>query len=301
MERICDLYRILGDSLDLDETLSSFDRELRRAVQYEAISVHLVESGRVVPAYVAGESFTSLISLETSMGCGFLEAAVHTGRSSFNIAIEKVPGLHTALILPLERADSVTSVVALYHRPPGRFSDADLALLETVAPKLAAAIENARTYQSAAKAAGIDPVTGALNARSMFQRLDAELARTRRRRDDLGILQCTVEGLDGVASEVKKGVLRRIATNLRERCREYDSVAWTGDHFVLILVGLTARDFEDKRLRLQSAVEEVGFVTGLPLSISQGAAFFPHDATDAEGLLAIAAERLRLSKSGQPA
>jgi predicted signal transduction protein with EAL and GGDEF domain len=44
-------------------------------------------------------------------------------------------------------------------------------------------------------------------------------------------------------------------------------------------------------------VEEVGMRAGLPLSASVGAAFFPEDASDAEGLLAAAAERLRLVRS----
>ena len=47
------MFRHLGSSLDLAETLATLDRELHRLVRYDAISVHLVEDCRIAPAYAA--------------------------------------------------------------------------------------------------------------------------------------------------------------------------------------------------------------------------------------------------------
>lgn len=301
MECLCHLYRVLGDSLDLEETLSSFERALRAYVKYAAISVHLVENGRLVPAHVTGESFSALLSLETACGNGYLEAALHTGRAFLNQEISGVPGLQRALTFPLENNHSITAVLALYHSPGNSFEEADLEVIRQIAPKLAAAVENTRVHQAAARFAGIDPVTGALNARSLFQRLDAELSRSRRRRDAVTVIQCEVDGICGDAPELRRNTLRRLADTLREHCREYDSVAWTGDKFILVVAGLTPADFGEKLARLQQAVADAGLRLGLPLSICTGAAFFPDEAADSEDLLSIADARLSRARRMQPA
>jgi len=299
VDRICSLYRVLGDSLDLSETLATFDRELRRAIPYEAISVHLMDGGRLMAAYSAGRFLASLLPLETAEGKTFLEVVVQTCRPALNYRLTHLPELHHALVMPLYRTDSVVAVLALYHSGQGVFAEDDLRLIEKVAPKLASAIENARLYESVAKLSGVDPYTSALNARSMFLRLDAELSRSRRRRDKVAVVQCVVEGIDEAVPDLRHNVLRQVAGILREHCREYDSVAWMGDRFVLVIAGLGSSDFEEKRANLQTAVEQVGFQTGLPLSITAGAAFFPEEATNSEGLLSAAEARLHRRRQAQ--
>lgn len=296
VNEFCDLFRTLGDSLDLEETLSRFDSELRRLIVYAAISVHLVEEGWLVPAYTAGEEFRTLSALEGRLGDGFLGQAA-AQRRPVNCRTEALGRLGTALVVPMEHDGAVTAVVALYGHPERTFSEGDLAKLLAVRAKLAASIENARRYQSAQKLAGIDRLTGALNTRAMFHQLDAELARARRAGESLAVVECAIDGMDESLPELSRRVYRQLAGSLRQCCREYDSVARPGDSFVLVLAGFTPADLEEKRAQIQMAVEEVGMRAGLPLSASVGAAFFPEDASDAEGLLAAAAERLRLVRS----
>ncbi len=300
MEKICELFRVLGNSLDLEETLSSFDQELRGLLGYEALSLHLVESGRLRPAYAAGEEFHILASLEPAAEEGFLGLAARIRQPVLNCRPERLGSLASALVVPLEHGGAVTAVLAIYHRGARIFSAADLHSLLAVAPKLAAAIENARTYQAASQLAGGDPLTGVLNARTMFQRLDAELARTRRLGQPLAVLECAILGLEECAPEQACAVRRRIGVRLREGCREYDAVARTGDDFVLVLPGFTAAGLAEKRARIQNAVEEAGAAAGLPLRAGVGAAFFPEDGSDTEGLLAAAAERLPRAECGAP-
>ncbi|MBZ5618348.1 MAG: diguanylate cyclase [Acidobacteriia bacterium] len=294
MNELCDLFRTLGDSLDLEETLSNFDRELRRLVAYAALSLHLVEDGRLIPAYAAGEEFRALASLESRLGEGFLGRAAAECRPVLNCHLDALGRLATALVVPLEHRGAAIAVVTLYHDQARVFSQEDLETLLAVAPKLTASIDNARRYRAAERLTGIDLVTGALNTRALFQQLDAELARARRLRESLAVIECAVEGMDESLPELAQRLYRQLAASLRECCREYDSVARTGDGFVLVLAAFTPADFEEKHARIQRAVEELGLRAGLPLSASVGAAFFPKDASDAEGLLATAAERLRL-------
>ena len=296
VEKICALYRVLGDSLDLDETLSSFDQQLRQVLRYDAISIHLNDAGELLPLYASGESFTSLVSPEMSAERGFLASAARQNCPSLSCRVAGLPGFQTALAVPLEHLGAVTALLALYRTDSSAFSAADVRTLQSVAPKLASAIENARAHQASAKLAGIDPLTGVLNVRSLFQRLDAELARTRRSGEGVAVLHCALDGLQDVPPDLNRSVLRRVAARIRESCREYDSVAWTGDDFVLVLVNLSPGDLREKHSKLQSAVEEVGFLTGLPLSVGIGAAFYPKDAPDTEGLLTVASERLNQAR-----
>jgi diguanylate cyclase (GGDEF)-like protein len=296
----CDLFRTLGNSLDLEEMLSSFDRELRRLVVYAAISVHVVENGRVIPVYTAGDEFRALADLEGPVGEGFLGNAAAKHCPALNCRPDTLGRLETALVIPLDHSGTVTAVVALYDSQGRVFSEEDERTLLSVAGKLTTAIENARKYRSAQRLAGIDPLTGALNTRAMFHQLDAELARARRLQTALCVLECAIDGIDDSQPELVPRVTRQLADTLRQCCREYDSVARSGDNFVLLLPGLAPSDFEEKRSQLQIAVEEVGFRIGLPLSAAIGAAFFPLDASDGEGLLAAAAEGLRLVRRQYP-
>ena len=293
MKELCDLFRTLGNSLDIEETLANFDSELGRLVAYAAISVHLVEDGRLVPAYAAGEDFRALSTREAQVGDGFLGLAAAQRRPRLNCCTPAPGRMGTALVVPLEHAGVVTAVIALYHHGERTFSEGDLTTLLAVRAKLALSIENARRYQTARKLTGIDPLTGVLNTRAMFQQLDAELARARRNQESLAVAECAIDGMDESLPDLSRRVYRQLAGSLRQCCREYDSVARSGQNFVLVLAGLVSGDFEEKRARIQRAVEEVGMRAGLPLSARVGAAFFPLDASDAEGLLAAAGERLR--------
>ena len=291
MEKICRLLSIVGNSLDLEETLATFDRELRSCFAYEAMSVHLIEGNGLVPAYAAGEEFPLLTSERTVRGQGLLGLAATAAKPVVNYALEQMGTLRRAVAVPLTAAPGAIAVLGLYRTGSHTFCDADIATLEAVTPKLAAAIENAQRYRAAARLASVDSDTGVLNRRAMFHRLDAELARSRRGGKPLAVLQCNIEGCEDRASEKIVGVRRRLASTLLASCREYDAVAWNGDAFILVLVGLTAAALAEKCARIRQMVTEIGSTTACALAARIGAAFYPEDAVDAESLLVTAAQR----------
>jgi diguanylate cyclase (GGDEF)-like protein len=170
-------------------------------------------------------------------------------------------------------------------------------------PKLSLTIENALQYQQATISATIDGLTSLPNARTLFLHLDAELARCRRTGEGLALLVCDLDGFkqinDRFGHLIGNIVLQLVAAGLQKCCRESDYVArMGGDEFVLVLPGLKIADL-DKKLR---AIEDV--VTGAGeeacgerlLNISVGAAFYPENGADAEGLLAGADRRMYLTK-----
>ena len=294
MEKICRLLSILGNSLDMEETLASFDRELRSCFPYEAISVHLIEGYELVPAYAAGEEFSRLASTWSARAQGLLGLAVSTGEPVVNYPLQGMGTLDTAVAVPLAGPAGAIAVLGLYRTGGHWFCESDLGILEAIAAKLAAAIDNAQRYHTAARLAGVDPATGVLNRRAMFARLDAELARSRRSGEPLGVLQCSIEGWDGFAAETIVKVRRRLAATLLAGCREYDAVAWTGDCFILLVAGMTAAGMAEKCGRIRRSVKEIGIAAGWALAASIGAAFYPEDAADADGLLVAAAKHAHI-------
>jgi GGDEF domain-containing protein len=276
VDRLCDLFRHLGDSLNVEENCSTLDRELRRLVAFDAISVHVLENGRLTPAYAAGVDFQTLSSLEVPVGEGLTGRVARTGIPAVNERLEECGSLTMALVVAAEPA----SVVGLYRCAPPGFSEKDLRIVLALAPKLGATLENSLKYRQAERLAGFDSLTGLPNGRALFQRLDSELARARRLQGRVAVLDCAVEKLTPLEPAWEK-----VAAALRDSCREYDFAARSGDGFVLVLPGFRPEDFKDKHARLQALARQAG------LNMRIGAAFFPEDGADAEDLLARAGDR----------
>jgi hypothetical protein len=279
------MFRQLGTSLDLAETLSTLDAELRRLVRYDTISVHLVEDGRLTPAFAAGPGFQVLASLEWAVGEGLLGEVAATGRPAFNALPSRFPGpwppapgprhgipdglggLAMALAVGIEWRGQITAVLAIYRAEPCPFAVEDLQLLEALAPKLAVSMDNARRFGRAQRAC----------ARALFERLDAEVARSRRVGGRLAVLECMVPGLDFEGS-----LADRLAGELRRLCREYDFVACTGNSFVVVLADFAPAGMTEKLARIEAVFRRTGLAAAI------GAAFQPEDGEDADRLLAAA-------------
>lgn len=264
---LCDVFRQLGNSLDLAETLSTLDAELRRLVRYDTMSVHLVEDGRLTPAYAAGPGFQVLGALELNVGSGLLGSVAETRHPVLNGGPDGSRGLTTALAAPLEWRGRVTAVLALYRTGPDPFAAEDLELVSALAPKLAASMDNAQRFSRAHQAW----------ERVLFERLDAEVARARRAGDRLAVVVCQVEGLDPEGAAAA-----RIAGELRHLCREYDFVAGSGDSLVMVLPGFGPAGMVEKQARIHSVFQRAGLAAAI------GAAFLPEDGSDAEDLMAAA-------------
>src|ERR1035438_1442758 len=184
VERFYELYRQLGTSLDLDEILSTLDRELGRVIEYHALSVHLEEDGRLTCAYAAGSAFQKLVALEYMLGPGPPGRLATARTPAFHQEPDAAKGLVLATF-PLEWKGRLAGVLSLYRVGSLQFAEDDLAAIRGLAPKLAACIENGRAFRRAE----------ATNTRALFERLDAEVARIRRSHGRLAVLQCAVEGL----------------------------------------------------------------------------------------------------------
>jgi diguanylate cyclase (GGDEF)-like protein len=167
-------------------------------------------------------------------------------------------------------------------------------------------IRNALVFDQTHEASLTDALTGLPNTRFMFRHLTRELARTQRLGAESALLVLDLNGFkdinDTYGHHVGDRALREVANVLRATIRPYDVCArYAGDEFVIVLAGCNHEEAENKRLELLEAVAQVVFepMPGVvvPLSISAGAAVFPHDGDSYETLLAAADRRMYGDKS----
>jgi diguanylate cyclase (GGDEF)-like protein len=142
----------------------------------------------------------------------------------------------------------------------------------------------------------------------MFMHVSRELARAERLSAELSLVVMDLNGFkeinDTYGHHVGDRALREVAHVLRGAIRPYDMcVRYAGDEFVVVLAGCGTEEAERKRVELQAAIERLEFEPGpgrrLPLSISAGAAVFPHDGKTYESLLATADSRMYRDKSNR--
>ena len=144
--------------------------------------------------------------------------------------------------MPLEGLSGAIGVMTLYRAESDAFSRDHLRILLAISSKVSLAIENALNFRQVEDSATTDYLSGLPNARSLFLRLDSELARCKRNREPLSVVVCDLDGFKQINDRFGhlegNKVLRLVAEALRNRCREYDYVArMGGDEFVLLLPG----------------------------------------------------------------
>ncbi|MGH9788526.1 MAG: HD domain-containing phosphohydrolase [Candidatus Acidiferrales bacterium] len=312
-QMLFELSQTLGNSLSLDETLSVLAIRLRHLIPYDAIAIYVRKGDCLIPEYVSGGNFRQLSSLRVPWGQGVSGWVAKNRKPIVNGNPAMEPGysidpdsfgsLHSALAVPLEGLVGVVGVLTLYHNNSDAFTRDHLRVLMAISSKLGFSIENILKYRVAESSATTDYLTGLPNARSLFLQLDRELARCRRSHAKLALLVCDLDGFKQVNDRyghlAGNKLLQRMATQLKEACREYDYVArMGGDEFVILLPGLGAEVLDEKLLRFEQIALEVGReICGESLvSMSIGRAVFPTDGDDAEQLLADADHRMYLNK-----
>ena len=312
VQLLFELTQDIGNSLSLDETLSVVSMRLKKMVPYNAIAVYVSRDKVLIPHYVNGENYRFFSSLEIPMGAG-LSGWVAGNRKSIlngNPSVEagylndptRFSTLLSALAVPLEGVNGVIGTLTLYRSDKDAFSRDHLRILLAITSKVSLAIENALRFQLAEDSATTDYLTLLPNARSLFLRLDSELARCRRTQEPMTVLVCDVDGFKQVNDLFGhlegNRVLRHVADVLRENCREYDYVArMGGDEFVILLPGSDREAVSRRIAEFESIAYDAGSLHGAGvIHLSVGEAFYPDDGSDAEQLLAEADRRMYKSK-----
>jgi diguanylate cyclase (GGDEF)-like protein len=297
--------------LSLDETLSVVATRLGKIVPYDAIAIYVRAEGKLIPRYVNGEDFRLFTSLEIPVGEGLSGWVAENRKPILNGNPSVEPGylanpakfstLRSALAVPLEGLSGAIGVMTLYRAEHDAFSRDHLRILLAISSKVSLAVENALIFREVEDSATTDYLSGLPNARSLFLRLDSEVARCKRNREPLCVVVCDLDGFKQINDRFGhlegNKVLRLVAEALRSRCREYDYVArMGGDEFVLLLPGSDRKSIQARIAEIRQIAIGTGMPAGSGVSVSIGEAYYPEDGSDAEELLAEADKRMYKAK-----
>jgi diguanylate cyclase (GGDEF)-like protein len=175
-------------------------------------------------------------------------------------------------------------------------SAATLRILRTFANQAMAAMTDAANVARLQRLARFDDLTGALNRRAFFERLDEEIERSRRYGEPITLVMCDLDGFTAIndshghpAGDV---ALRAFTEVLQSNVRSSDVVGRVGgDEFAFILVGGDVADSSALLDRIRSTLlEEASAAVGVRTSF--GAARSPEDGTTRDELVAVADRRL---------
>jgi diguanylate cyclase (GGDEF)-like protein len=212
----------------------------------------------------------------------------------------------SAIAVPLIAHGELVGTLAMYSATPRSFTSDTQRLVRLYAAQAAIAIANARLLAETHRLARDDDLTGALNRRSLMERLDAEMAEAARHGDIFAVVLCDVDGLKSVNDTAGhlagNEVLTKVAHIMRESARAEDVVARIGgDEFVLLLprTGLLPAQALVKRIETRLRAETyhwAGRDHSLP-SLSFGIAWFPEDGRTDDALLAVADQRMYEDKA----
>jgi diguanylate cyclase (GGDEF)-like protein len=173
----------------------------------------------------------------------------------------------------------------------------------TALPTLALAAETTehkRAEEHVRQLAVTDPLTGLANYRRLLDTLDSEIKRYARLERSFAVLLIDLDGLkklnDAHGHLVGSRALCRLADTLRVHCREIDTAArYGGDEFVLVLPETNM----EAALRVAQRISERLANDGEQpsISVSAGAAIFPHNGRTIDELLGAADNALYRQKS----
>lgn len=149
--------------------------------------------------------------------------------------------------------------------------------------------------------ARVDPLTGALNARSFFELAEREVARSLRTGGPVTVVYLDLDGFKSVndthGHSAGDAVLKDVAQALRTGMRPTDVIGRVGgDEFALLLPDTDAPGATNPLNRVRASVRTIADRTGYGISVSVGAATFARPPQDVNALLRVADELMYEAK-----
>jgi diguanylate cyclase (GGDEF)-like protein len=307
--RLQETVRRVGESLG-----KGLDRDaLLGIVVQTAVDGVGAECGRVVMRHGANGTLSEAARAgDVSSYMAAVQAAEAAALEAGEAAEFQISGAN-ALARPLpapEPEDGVLGVISI-ARPGRPFSERQRELFAYLTNQAAISIENVDLHETIQRQAVTDELTGLFNHRRFQEVMTAEVERTRRFGQELGLIMLDIDNFKRVNDTYGhlQGdlVLREVARVLRESSREIDEPARYGGEEMAVALPQTglqgAYEFAE-RVRQRIEALQLPLLEGegtLRVTASFGAASLPHSAkVDKDALVAAADAALyRAKRSGK--
>lgn len=279
------------------------------------------ESGRNLRIEsVKGMNLQLARSMSARVGRGIAGKVAETGEPLLVTDIEQDSRVRIAnrtrfrtksfLSIPLRVKGSVVGVLNLSDKGDGAvFTAEDLELLTEVARYACVVLERTEFSEKAARLEDMtvtDPLTGLYNRRYLDLRLEEEISRGVRHKQDLTLMLVDLDNFkvynDLCGHAAGDVVLKKTARLLKNCARQMDIVTRiSGERFCIILPATPGKDSLGVAERFRFEVERAGFTheENLPLgrlTVSIGLSSFPENGSDVSTLVSAAEMALHRAK-----
>ncbi len=298
----------IGSTLNLHEILDLIIDLSAKTIGYSIGFLMLIqeETNRV--------SFEIVRGFEQSEGPAYLdreaclEAALHTARTQrvYTLSpIDKVISLKNyrenrttedaIVFVPLVVKGQTLGVMGMACSKESLEQQEDV--LSIFASQAAAAIANAKLYESTEQMAVTDGITGLYNHRHFQEALDQELLRAQGQSYQLSMLLIDVDYFkvvnDSYGHPVGDEFLKEMAEVIRGSIRGTDIVCrYGGDEFAIVLPGADSATAEEIAEKLRWTIADHRFNVGaeaqISTTVSVGVATYPLDASSKKELIDLA-------------
>jgi diguanylate cyclase (GGDEF)-like protein/putative nucleotidyltransferase with HDIG domain len=294
----------LGRHLDLQDILPILARKLSRMLPFTTCAFFLNNGeDSIIVKYVVGLFSDQLKNLTIGLGKGisgwvaaYRRPMVNTGPA---LEFQELEGdftcLTDALIVPMLVGGECIGTISLYAKAPTFYSQAQLALLQSVARQVGPLISEARTRASTPSAQEIlDPVTGTYRANYLWVAGSQMITSAQKCSSPLSLMSLELKNLTYLVSlyGVHAGdtILQKVSEILRGELRETDVLVRFGNEgFIALLPSVRGDQAHRYAQRLQQLIRSaaLGNVVGHNLFITTEAsvASFPENGTTIYELL----------------
>ncbi len=148
-----------------------------------------------------------------------------------------------------------------------------------------------------------DPLTGLYNRRYFRIRIEEEIKRADRTRQQLGVLLCNLDNFKSINEQygqrVGDEVLKKAAKNILDCVRSYDQVfRWGGDEIIVLIPSFSYQGEVFPAQRIRDTIRSIPYQISLhhDLDVSIGVSFYPDHGTNPEELIRLADQALYFAK-----
>ncbi|HEY6759687.1 MAG TPA: sensor domain-containing diguanylate cyclase [Baekduia sp.] len=316
LESIIDAAASILAEGSLSSTFDEMARALETIVPFTSLAVYSTQDGVdvLLPVFAVGsyveETLAARPPVQGSIAGRVVltRTLVHLEADASRNAIFQVPGTpddepEALVCTPLIAGSRVLGTLNVWREGAvAEFAPHEVELIQRFATLAALAYDNAHQRERLSEQARTDELTGLFNRRHFQERLGAELARTRRSGEPLGLLLLDVDDFKAVNAghghPVGDGVLRAFADLLREAVRGADVICRTGgEEFAVILPGADEDEAVTAAHRIVDAVRDGRLGPAGAITASVGLAVAPAEGDTVATLFRVADDRLLAAKA----
>ena len=311
MEVIAIQQDIAKLGLDLGGVMALVVERTLGLVNADGAAIELAEGEDMVYRAASGNAAAQIgLRLKRSHSLsGLCVAEGHTLRCDDSEADERADreacrkvGLRSMIVMPLNHKGETVGVLKAMSASPGKFSPEDESLLNLLSEVVAAAMFLATKYDKddLFHQATHDGLTGLANRSLFMDRLRKLVSQKGRSTDAAGVLMIDMDGLkqinDTLGHRAGDAMIKELAKRILTVARHSDTVARLGgDEFGAILTPVDHPEGLDAAINRMMSEIAIPFRfenRELALSASIGAAAFPDEGDEWEGLLDLADQRM---------